>query len=527
MKKKYIWLLLILFTALGCFDDKGNYDYKELNKITFENIPYNNSIYFGDPLDIVPKLKFALDSVNVNLKYEWRHLEDVIATTPELHIEHFEYYAGKASTLYYRVEDVDNQMLYIYKFLVTVAGTYQNGWLILAEKDNKSSLSMIKINKQEDEAGNVTRTYSLDTDIYNNINDGELGSQPIKLHEHFNADVFRTKGQIMIAQQSGSVELEGSSLAKVVDTEKEFVGDKYPQNFTIKDMAYTYAAGYLLSNDGKVYYRNNASTEEYQSGRFFSMPKKDLETGKDLNCSRVLLPNFNDSRSLILLDKIDDQRSRMVFLSDNPYYGDRSGIQLTDFVLAPGATMPEDFTPLDNIDKEVRFWGWHTSSTSTTDVISILKDRNDNQYYFHKFDYEINWDDAVEYTPRFEKLFVGNDLVTDKTIFRLSRGTPFLYFTSGANNNELYYCTIDELTTGYEKVKIPFNDAITSVEVNLEGDVLGIGLNNGEFYLIDADNLREEGILFHAEANQNIGKIVDCIYKIGNAWNAQSGSEDY
>ena len=50
MKKKYIWLLLLVFTAWGCFDDKGNYDYKELNKITFENIPYNNSIYFGDPL---------------------------------------------------------------------------------------------------------------------------------------------------------------------------------------------------------------------------------------------------------------------------------------------------------------------------------------------------------------------------------------------------------------------------------------------------------------------------------------------
>lgn len=111
MKKKYIWLLLLVFTAWGCFDDKGNYDYKELNKITFENIPYNNSIYFGDPLDIVPKLKFAIDSVNVNLKHEWRHLEEVIATTPELHIEHFEYYAGKTSTLYYRVEDVDNQML--------------------------------------------------------------------------------------------------------------------------------------------------------------------------------------------------------------------------------------------------------------------------------------------------------------------------------------------------------------------------------------------------------------------------------
>lgn len=527
MKKNIIWLFLLVFTTWGCFDDKGNYNYKELNKITFENIPYNNSIYYGDPLDIVPKLTFALDSVNVNLKYEWRILEDVIATTPELHIEHFEYYAGKTSTLYFRVEDIDNQMLYIYKFLVTVAGTYQNGWLILAEKDNKSSLSMIKINKQEDEEGNVTRTYSLDTDIYNKVNDGELGTEPIKLHEHFNSQVFSTKGQIMVAQKSGSVELEGSSLAKVVDTEKEFVGDKYPQNFVLKDVAYTYACGYLLANDGKVYYRVNSSTKEYQSGRFFSMPKKDLETGKDFNCSRILLPNFNKSRSLIFLDKKDDQHSRMVFLSDSPYYPDRSGIQLTDIVLAKDATKPENFTSLEDIDKDVRFWGWHINASETIDVISILRNRNDNKYYFHKFDYEINWDDAVEYTPRFEKLFVGNDIVTDKTIFRLSAGTPFLYFTGGANNNELYYCTIDELTTNYEKVNIPFQDEITSVEVNLEGDVIGIGLKNGEFYLIDADNTQESGVLFHADANKNIGRIVDCIYKVGNAYNAQSGSEIY
>ena len=71
MKKIYIWILSLSVLILGCMDDKGNYSYSELNKITIDNIAWSNSINYGDPLNITPELSFSLDSVNVSLSYEW------------------------------------------------------------------------------------------------------------------------------------------------------------------------------------------------------------------------------------------------------------------------------------------------------------------------------------------------------------------------------------------------------------------------------------------------------------------------
>ena len=144
---KILKILLFIPLLWSCLDDKGNYNYRELNKIEFEDISYNYNIYYGDPLDITPKLKFALDSTNVNLQYEWRWLDSTIATTPELHIKEFNYYEGQASTFFLRVTDLNTNMIYSYNFLVAVGGRYQNGWLILTEKEERSSHSMFRINK--------------------------------------------------------------------------------------------------------------------------------------------------------------------------------------------------------------------------------------------------------------------------------------------------------------------------------------------------------------------------------------------
>ena len=141
MKKIYIWILSLSVLILGCMDDKGNYSYSELNKITIDNIAWSNSINYGDPLNITPELSFSLDSVNVSLSYEWIVNGVVIdSTSPELHIESFKEFVGNRRC-YFRVEDNSTGMKYTAEFMVNVSGTYQAGWLILSEKDNKSYLS--------------------------------------------------------------------------------------------------------------------------------------------------------------------------------------------------------------------------------------------------------------------------------------------------------------------------------------------------------------------------------------------------
>ena len=522
---KILRILLLIPFIWSCLDDKGNYNYRELNKIEFDNISYNYNIYYGDPLDITPKLKFALDSVNVNLQYEWRWLDSTIATTPELHIKEFKYYEGQASTFFLRVTDLSTNMIYSNKFLVSVGGRYQNGWLILGEKNKKSSLSMVRINKTEDKEGNVTKIYSLDTDIYGKVNEGELGSGPIKLHEHFNSEVFSTKGQVLIAQESGSVELDGKDLKKVIETQKEFNGEKYPANFQFKDAAYTYCAGYLLSTDNKLYHRINENGEAFQTGRFFTIPKKDIETGEELNCTHILRTSVGKSKSVLLFEQINKDKGRIIFLSDNQYYPRECGIQQTNFVLEPTAEHKPDFSPFNNIQKELIYWGWKMKDYYNTSIVAILKDKISHDYYIYKFAYEM-WN-GVTYIPEFEKVFVGNEYITGNSIFKVARNCPYIFFSGGIDNKELYYCEMDEFTTRCNKADISFNAPISAIETDLDGNVVGIGLANGEFYLLPIDNLSKNGIIFHVTSEKNIGRIIDVLYKIGHGYNDNANEELY
>ena len=218
MKKIYIWILSLSVLILGCMDDKGNYSYSELNKITIDNIAWSNSINYGDPLNITPELSFSLDSVNVSLSYEWIVNGVVIdSTSPELHIESFKEFVGNRRC-YFRVEDNSTGMKYTAEFMVNVSGTYQAGWLILSEKDNKSYLSYVKEQKKEDDDGNLIEiVYGEETDVYKNVNGTDLGSEPIKLLEHWSSN-YSSIGEILVLQKSGSVELDGSALTKAVDT---------------------------------------------------------------------------------------------------------------------------------------------------------------------------------------------------------------------------------------------------------------------------------------------------------------------
>lgn len=73
--KKEIGLFVLLVTCLcmGCYDDKGNYDYHDFNEVTIGNHGFDTSYLltsFVDTLRIVPKLDFKLEE-NKNLAFEW------------------------------------------------------------------------------------------------------------------------------------------------------------------------------------------------------------------------------------------------------------------------------------------------------------------------------------------------------------------------------------------------------------------------------------------------------------------------
>lgn len=520
MKNTLKWIFLLIPLVYSCFDDKGNYNYTELNKITVENITYNNNINYGDPLDITPKLKFALDSTNVELKYEWIINEIVVDSTPELHIESFKYYTG-GRRCYFRVQDVATGMKYVEQFYVSVSGTYQFGWLILSEKDQKSSLTYVREQKKEDKDGNIEIIYGYETDVYKKVNGQDLGSGPIQLLEHWTTG-GRDVGEILVLQKSGSVDLEGNTMLKAIDTEKEFLNEKYPDNFVPKLALYTNTCGYLVSEDGKTYSRNNADPAAFHSGRFMRNPM--MFEGKTLNCTHTIMTSTEASKGVLLFDKQPGGKGRYIAMMDYYYYAEKSGnptaISLKDY--------PEGFSDLNAMDRELIYSSFQNDDNwDDTRIFSILFDKEESKYYIQNFLYEVEyWTGNIKVTPNFEEPFAGSPNITSQSVFALARKTPFIYFSGGANNNELYFCNLEKGTTLCEKAKITYTSPIASIAVSTLGNRIGVALENGEFYLLDADALRTDKTLYHIPVDANIGKVKHCIFKLGVANNFIFGDED-
>lgn len=69
--KNYLWILLVGIVLSACYEDKGNYDYHDINQLTVNQI---DSIYSRDQFDtlfINPELKGTLYNDEERFSYEW------------------------------------------------------------------------------------------------------------------------------------------------------------------------------------------------------------------------------------------------------------------------------------------------------------------------------------------------------------------------------------------------------------------------------------------------------------------------
>ena len=143
-------IMILLLLCYSCYEDKGNYEYKELNTIEIEKINLNK-LYFvqGDTLLATPKLEFKLDSTDTSFEYEWqisggrivgreRDLEYVTDTS-----------SASVITLSLKITDKFG-VSYSHRQGVLIRPGYGAGWVILGEKEGTSRLSFLQEEEREE-----------------------------------------------------------------------------------------------------------------------------------------------------------------------------------------------------------------------------------------------------------------------------------------------------------------------------------------------------------------------------------------
>ena len=157
---KYIIDLRIIIVCVGilslfaCNEDKGNYDYEAINRVTeIANIQESYSVEVGERLLITPELNTTSGNTD-NLDYTW-YYKSGSAWNVLQEGKDFDFVIadpiGSPNSTYTCAFEAKNKVTdiaYRQIFSIRVAGTFNKGYVLLYEKEDGFDMGMIVQNSQ-------------------------------------------------------------------------------------------------------------------------------------------------------------------------------------------------------------------------------------------------------------------------------------------------------------------------------------------------------------------------------------------
>ncbi|MDE6819959.1 PKD-like family lipoprotein [Bacteroides acidifaciens] len=167
MKKNIqIWLLAALLLTgglAGCYNDKGNYDYKEINEVECSikaAIKGGNEIVINEmgssrckqsPIDVVvvytPVISQTMAQNEENLVYEWKVTkagEKAVFTTDKVLELEFPANTATSYSIVFSVTDELTNVSFYKSLSINTSQPYINSWFVLNEKEGVQQLSVIE-----------------------------------------------------------------------------------------------------------------------------------------------------------------------------------------------------------------------------------------------------------------------------------------------------------------------------------------------------------------------------------------------
>ena len=155
---KQIIYILSLFLLAACYDDKGNYDYADINtvKVGLDEM-YSFRLDKDTTISIVPKLSQSMQENKDNLDFMWVH--SVINEFIEGHDDNDT--ISRVDTLRFRINPDDPDLAYMHYFRLNVYDRltginyplnttiklmkpYDGAWMILHNENGHAALGAIE-----------------------------------------------------------------------------------------------------------------------------------------------------------------------------------------------------------------------------------------------------------------------------------------------------------------------------------------------------------------------------------------------
>lgn len=533
-KKIYLLVFFVCLLLTGCYEDKGNYDYKGLPDLKIEMfLVYQDSetgeeamssldgsyttVKAGQTVHVRPTITSDIDIDKLDLTYSWAYQDEVISTEKELIWVTKDVGSG---SVVLSIDDKANSTHFVGSFSVQIDDPYDSsGFLVLSEKDGHSDISFLMGSYYSNNKG-----FDPKISLYHVENNKYLPDNTFKIHQHFRKGDKET--QIMAVAQNDLVDINAYTFREEVRGKDMFRGS-IPNPIT--DVMFMQWVDLVTDAEGRLYRRTKSTNELFHSNQFLEEPLKDAD---EIVYEGIKFIQGDLSKHFCLL--YDSVRKRYLVISDWKNW-DGTQQNLGKIVDLPyeGGVWPDGFTPLNNMEGyEVIFTGnyFYPSDSSyplANKYFSVIK--KDDKYYYQYF--KVNFDEGNVYvTDCVQGEFLGlSAILNEKSVFALMRYAqgydssihPYLLISSGSSLY-LYDITQTSADADSESVKklFEFDSPIVAMDGQCpNGAHLGVGLESGAFYALNMPYAKKylmdaEKLIFWSLPAGELGKIKDIRYNI-------------
>ena len=224
---KYLLILVATATIVGCYDDKGNYDYHDINEVSIKGVPENVEIDRYATLRITPDIEATIGGNDPEkYTYEWKIGKKVLSTSKDLNYEVTD--AQGSYTLLYTVADKETQVkTFATTKLVVNYTTSADGILVVSSQNGQADLSYLRLDVENADFMKM---------FYNKSHDEPLGKNPRQLVQTFvdgyPGYVKKNGGRgIKLVCDEGLLQLSNVTLDKMDRIDKDYMlryGELYP-----------------------------------------------------------------------------------------------------------------------------------------------------------------------------------------------------------------------------------------------------------------------------------------------------------
>lgn len=543
----YIISLLLLSSICSCLDDKNNYDYIPVNELkgSIKGIEKSYSVGINEDLVITPSFEFTIDKTDPDVSYEWRLDEELLdVKTPS-----YTFNSDKIGVFELTFSVIDNKtgVKFSASTNILVRSPYQRGWVILSDVDGKSMLSFIKIKTLYgvSETVNINGEKVIrDSIAYHSVEKylvKDLGNNPKGIIEHLGYP--STFGQMetvydeLVVMQDRWVELNGNTLEREVYTEDEFYGDLPAGGFKPVEAAMSYSAKFIRDENGYIYMHMKPLANDFHVGAYMSIPLWNntkfsalypIQKFRDRNMDMVLALREEDNSLVIIrnggevTNSSSDPTIRENSKKDTGEVVELEGEDAKNFQNMRDESIVAMKTATVNYDGDMmQAWAALVKGNDASYQLRYFRMKNKNWKLYDYYENDLTGLNNKEYT--------------DMAVFEHKR------YVVIAMGNELWYCqyvagvaSTPKLLHTFDKkvVDLSSNDIYLYYKSGEYNGQLGVALEDGSFFIygVVEKGKAESGLVDNAEIEQlypneesekegdnKFGKIVDALYKIGDA----------